>query len=90
MNEIDFCIEERIAVLGESDRSVVLALNRVSFGSNPAKLDLRRWKDGKPCKGVQLTDDEARDLLKALQSVFADSERTVSDGRGRKKDDSSC
>lgn len=61
----DFEITERIAVLS-SNSTYSTELNRVSFNGYPAKLDLRRWKDGQPLKGVQLTDDEARSLIAAL------------------------
>lgn len=65
MQQFDFHIEQRIAVLSESG-SMTLELNRVSYCGNPAKLDLRRWRDGKPLKGVSLTDEEAGRLLEAL------------------------
>lgn len=65
MQEFDFHIEQRIAVLSESG-SLTLELNRVSYGGNPAKLDLRRLRDGKPLKGVSMTDGEAERLLEAL------------------------
>lgn len=65
MQQFDFHVEQRIAVLSESG-SCTLELNRVSYGGNPAKLDLRRWRDGKPLKGVSMTDEEAERLLEAL------------------------
>jgi len=65
MQQFDFHIEQRIAVLSESG-SLTLELNRVAYGGNPAKLDLRRWRDGKPLKGVSLTDEEAKRLLEVL------------------------
>lgn len=88
--EIEFCIEERIAVLSENDKGVILALNRVSFGSAPAKLDLRRWKDGQPYKGVQLSDDEARALLEALQGLFGDSDGTKMPKSEQKEREDPC
>ncbi|MBR4908266.1 MAG: hypothetical protein IKZ43_04555 [Acidaminococcaceae bacterium] len=64
----NFEITEHIAVLGNSgDYST--ELNRVSFNGYPAKLDLRKWKDGQPLKGVTLSNDEARILLAALQGL---------------------
>lgn len=65
MQQFDFHIEQHIAVLSESG-SLTLELNRVAFGGNPAKLDLRRWREGKPLKGVSLTDEEAKRLLEVL------------------------
>jgi len=64
----DFEITERIAVL-HSSGDYTTELNRVAFNGYPAKLDLRKWKDGKPLKGITLTDDEARSLLEALRGV---------------------
>ncbi len=81
--EIEFCIEQRIAVLSENDKGYILGLNVVSFGNNPAKLDLRRWKDGQPLKGISLADDEARALLTALEGVFADSARKETEEAGK-------
>lgn len=61
-------ITERIAVIS-SNAGYTLELNRVSYNGYPAKLDLRKWKDGQPLKGVTLSDDEARSLLEALQGL---------------------
>lgn len=87
IKEIEYCIEERIAILSENEKGVILAMNRVSFGDTPAKLDLRRWKDGKPWKGVSMSDDEARALLEALQGLFGDSGRQETEKNGRKDED---
>ena len=62
-------ITERIAVISKNNAGYTLELNRVSYNGYPAKLDLRKWKDGQPLKGVTLSDDEARSLLEALQKV---------------------
>ena len=64
----DFAVTEHIAVLSSSGEYTT-ELNRVSFNGYPAKLDLRKWKDGQPLKGVTLSDDEARNLLEALQGL---------------------
>lgn len=64
----DFEITERIAILSRTG-GYSLELNKVAYNGYPAKLDLRKWKDGKPLKGVTLSDDEARSLLEALQKV---------------------
>lgn len=62
-------ITERIAVISGNKAGYTLELNRVSYNGYPAKLDLRKWKDGQPLKGVTLSDDEARSLLEALQGL---------------------
>lgn len=66
----DFEIEERIAVLSEGAAGYSTELNRVSYNGYPAKLDLRKWHEGQPLKGVSLSDDEARRLYDALAEYF--------------------
>ena len=68
-DRFDFGITERIAVLSATDSGYTLELNRVSYNGYPAKLDLRKWKDGKPLKGVTLSDEEARSLSAALKKA---------------------
>lgn len=67
----DFEITERIATINSSG-DYTTELNRVSFNGYPAKLDLRKWKDGKPLKGITLTEDEARSLFEALRGVVGE------------------
>ena len=66
----DFEGTERIAVLSESAAGYSTELNRVSYNGYPAKLDLRKWHDGQPLKGVSLSDAEARSLHDALSEIF--------------------
>lgn len=84
-NEIDykFHIQKHIAVLNATDKGAVLALNRVSFGDGPVKLDLRWWWNDRPERGIRLSDDEARALLTALESYFANSERKETEEAGK-------
>lgn len=65
----EFEIEQRIAELSRNASGYSLELNRVSYNGNPAKLDLRKWHDGQPMKGITLSEDEARRLLAALQGL---------------------
>ena len=81
--EFEFHLKEHIAVLNATDKGAVLALNRVSFGDGPTKLDLRWWWNDKPERGVRLSDDEARALLAALESYFADSEQKETEEAGK-------
>lgn len=69
----EFEITERIAVLS-SGSGYSLELNKVAYNGYPPKLDLRKWHEGKPLKGVTLTDDEARALRLALVEVVPDGE----------------
>ena len=83
--EFEFHLKEHIAIMSVNKKGVVLALNRVSFGDNPVKLDVRRWWNDRPGKGIQLTDEEARALLAALESYFADSEQKETEESGKKE-----
>lgn len=71
MANIKYEIIEKIAVLSERG-DWMKELNKVSWNERPAKFDLRDWnhEEGKMGKGVTLTDDEAKALLEALQSVL--------------------
>lgn len=65
-----FNIERHIEQIG-STRNAVKQLNVVSWNKAPARLDLRSWRedengDLQPCKGITLTDSEAKALYNAL------------------------
>lgn len=67
--KFDFEITEKIAELSCNASGYSLELNRVSYNGYPAKLDLRKWHEGQPMKGITLSDAEARSLLDALQGL---------------------
>ena len=64
---------EHIATLSETDNGYSIELNRVEFRGYEPKLDLRRWRHTDEgdiiCKGVSLTDDEARALRDVLNKL---------------------
>jgi len=65
----DYEIEERIAVLSESeDGRYTTEVNMISYNGAPAKLDIRKWNraDDRMGKGVTLTEEEAAALVMAL------------------------
>jgi len=66
----EFQVTEHISSISENKAGYTLELNKVSYNGNPAKLDLRRWKDGKPLKGITLSDDEARSLFGTLKTIL--------------------
>lgn len=69
---IDFEIEEHIAVLSENERTGRRKeLNRVSWGGDPAKLDIREWEaDYDRGKKIgTFTKSEARKLRDALNKL---------------------
>ncbi len=74
MQDIRFEVTDRIAVLSDNGKGYTLEMNMVSFGDYKPKLDLRKWHDGQPMKGIQLTEEEARGLMAALQKHFEGDE----------------
>jgi len=68
---LDFKVVERIAVINGNSAGYTLELNKVSYHGNPAKLDLRKWKDGQPLKGVTLSDADASKLREALDKYHS-------------------
>lgn len=69
MAEFKYEIIEEIAVLSTDRRGWSLELNLVSWNGREPKFDLRSWSEGheKMGKGVTLTNDEARELMIALE-----------------------
>ncbi len=71
MADFKYDITERIAVLSENNRGWTKELNRVSWNGREPKYDLRDWfhEEGKMGKGITLTDEEAKNLLEALEGL---------------------
>ena len=70
MNQFEPQIEERIAVITDNGKGGTIELNRISFNGHPAKLDLRKWYNGQPQRGIGLTDAEAAILYSVLQKYL--------------------
>jgi hypothetical protein len=68
---IEYEITEDIAVLGEANGRL-LEVNMVSWQGRPAKVDIRRWSEDHQYmgKGIAMTEDEARNLYKALKERY--------------------
>ena len=69
--DIKCTVEREIATLDGGAKELRL----VAWNDRPAKLDIRPWretKDGeiRPGQGITLSDEEAKDLLEALQKYF--------------------
>lgn len=66
----EYKITEHLAVLSAKNKWT-LELNRVKWGENAVKLDIRTWnEDHTKCgKGITLTDEEAKLLISALQKI---------------------
>ena len=73
---IPFEITEHISTLSTYGVQYTLELNRVSFNGHPAKLDLRKWHNGKPLKGVQLSCREATLLCTVLPGAIQPDEES--------------
>lgn len=70
MDELKFDIVEHIGVISESSKGWTKELNRVSWNGRPAKYDLREWAPdhAKMGKGITLSDDEIRTLIKLMEN----------------------
>ena len=64
---------KKIAVLNDSDAGYTKELNLVSWNGREPKYDLRTWSpEGIALKGLTLTEEEAKELYKALGNMFAE------------------
>lgn len=72
MPDINYEITQHFATLSISSRGWTKELNLVSWNGRTPKYDIRDWapKHEKMGKGATLSEDEARELLKALQNCF--------------------
>lgn len=59
---VEYKVERTVAEIGRTGKKLTVT----QWNSYPAKLDLRTWKDGKPGKGMTLSDEEAEELYQAL------------------------
>lgn len=69
MNEINYKIIRRIAVIKEESGGWATELNEISWHAAEPKYDIRRWNSDhtKMGKGITLTRPEAMNLFLALQ-----------------------
>ena len=64
---------KKIALISGSETGYRKELNIVSWNEKEPKYDLRGWSpEGITLKGVALTEDEAKDLQKVLNDLFAE------------------
>ena len=66
--EIKFEVLENYGVISEKN-GYELKLQKISWNEKDAKFDIRPWKDGKCGKGLTLTDDELKGLVKLLKDL---------------------
>lgn len=74
MKEIQYEIVKEIAVLSKSDSGYTKEINLISWNGNEPKYDIRSFSpDKEKCgKGITLTEQEAKTLLKALKNELKD------------------
>ena len=64
---------KKIALISGSETGFRKELNIVSWNGREPKYDLRNWSpEGIPLRGVTLTEDEAKELRKVLNDMFAE------------------
>ena len=62
---------KKIALISGSETGFRKELNIVSWNGRDPKYDLRSWSpEGMALKGLTLTEDEAKELQKALNDLF--------------------
>mgnify|MGYP000554582290 FL=1 len=57
---------KRIAVIGGKEGGVTKEINLVKWGVFDPMIDIRRWQNGEPSKGISLKYEEAEKLLAVL------------------------
>ena len=73
MTGITLEVIKKIAVLNGSEAGYTKELNLVSWNGREPKYDLRTWSpEGIALKGLTLTEEEAKELYKALGDMFAE------------------
>ena len=64
---------KKIALISGSETGFRKELNVVSWNGREPKYDLRNWSpEGMALKGLTLTEEEAKELQKALNDMFTE------------------
>lgn len=71
----EYKVVERLGVFSEygSNQTVTKEINIMEWGDHhgPA-LDIRKWKDGEPGKGVSIKDEELDKFFEILRHAYPD------------------
>lgn len=59
---------KQIAVIGGKEGGVTKEVNLVKWGVFDPMIDIRRWQNGEPSKGISLKYEEAEKLLAVLEA----------------------
>ena len=70
----NFELGKKIAVIGGKADGVAKEINIVKWGVYNPMIDIRRWQNGEPKKGISLSYEEAKKLLEALQEALTETE----------------
>ena len=66
---ITYEVVKKVAVISDTGGGNTKEVNIVKWGNYAPSIDVRRWSNGVPSKGISLTETEAKELLKALQTM---------------------
>lgn len=75
-NDYSFDIIKHLGDLTDVKSGYQIQVNIVSYNGARPKIDIRRWnvEEGKPYKGIALTEEEAYDLKNILTAFFKSKE----------------
>lgn len=71
----DYSVVEQIGVFSEYDvpsegTVATKEINIVAWGDYPPALDIRKWKDGEPKRGITINDHELDAFFEALRKAY--------------------
>lgn len=77
MSEFKYEITKRIGVISSNSRGWSKEINLVSWNGMEPKFDIREWSEDhqKMSRGVTLSTEEARTVLRLLSAEFVGGER---------------
>ncbi len=64
----EYKIIKKIGVAGEN-RNDTKEINIIKWSDNAPCIDVRRWRNGKPLKGIAFYPDEIDELIKLLKKA---------------------
>lgn len=65
--EFKYKIIRKIGTLGDASENAAKEVNIIQWGKYAPSLDIRKWYNGKPGKGITLSEDEAEALYQYLK-----------------------
>lgn len=71
-DEMKFEIKQHFGILKERKNGWKKELNKVAWGDNDPKWDIREWNEehDKMSRGITLSDEEAKILFEIFNSIF--------------------